>query len=118
MDHQDWKTVILRNPNNKPKPPPPVKVPVGKVNPNAGNLAGTGKKVIEDGDVHKVDKVGSTIGKQISQARVAKKMSQKDLATKMQLQLQVIQQYENGKAVRNNSMLSKFEKALGTKFKR
>ena len=45
-------------------------------------------------------------------------MSQKDLATKMQLQLQVIQQYENGKAVRNNSMLSKFEKALGAKFKR
>ena len=45
-------------------------------------------------------------------------MSQKDLATKLQLQLHVIQQFENGKSVRNNSMLSKFEKALGAKFKR
>ena len=41
-----------------------------------------------------------------------------ELATKMNLQLHVAQQNENGKALRNNTLLGNFERALGVKLKR
>jgi|TARA_B100000524_G_scaffold347003_1_gene248162 putative transcription factor len=118
MDHQDWKTVVLKKPQVK-KTPPSVKVPVSGLNSN-NTFKGTGKKISEDdnNEIKKLPNVGISIGKQISQARSAKKLSQKELATKMNLQLHVVQQNENGKALRNNALLAKFERVLGVKFKR
>ena len=51
------------------------------------------------------------------QARTAKKMSQKDLGTKINEKPQVIQQYEGGKAVPNPQVISKIERALGVKLR-
>ena len=59
-----------------------------------------------------------SLQKAIQQARLACKMSQKELATKLQVQLSVINDYENGKAVPNNLFISKMEKALNTKLPR
>jgi ribosome-binding protein aMBF1 (putative translation factor) len=59
-----------------------------------------------------------SIQKAIQQARMACKMSQKELATKLQVQPSIIIDYENGKAVPNNLFISKLEKALGTKLPR
>ena len=59
-----------------------------------------------------------SIQKAIQQARLACKMSQKELATKLQVQPSIITDYENGKAVPNNLFISKLEKALGTKLPR
>ena len=56
-----------------------------------------------------------SIQKAIQQARLACKMSQKELATKLQVQPSIITDYENGKAVPNNLFISKLEKALNTK---
>lgn len=119
MDHQDWKPVVLRKPASKQtKTGTKSKVPVSAVNSNKG-FNGTGKKIADDdGEVKKVPTVGMAIGKQIAQARTAKKLSQKQLATNMNLPLQVIQSNENGKAIRNNGLLAKFERTLGTKFER
>ena len=119
MDHQDWKQVVLRKPTSKQTSSgTPTKVPVSAVNSNKG-FNGTGKKIADDdGEVMKVPTVGMGIGKQIAQARTAKKLSQKQLATQMNLPLQVVQLNENGKAVRNNALLSKFERDLGVKFNR
>ena len=61
--------------------------------------------------------VGIAIGKQIAQARCVK-IKSKELATKMNMLPNVVQQYENGKALRNNSLLAKFERVLGVKLKR
>lgn len=118
MDHQDWKTVVLRKKIDTNKKEPKKTVSVSKLNSN-NNYQGTGKKIVDDdGDVKKIPTVGMAIGRQISQARSAKKFSQKELATKMNLPLQTIQQNENGKAVRNNGLLARFEKELGVKFNR
>jgi len=59
-----------------------------------------------------------SIQKAIQQARLACKMSQKELATKLQVQPSIITDYENGKAVPNNLFISKLEKALNTKLPR
>tara|TARA_E500000178_G_C16972949_1_gene731876 strand:+ start:249 stop:605 length:357 start_codon:yes stop_codon:yes gene_type:complete len=118
MDHQDWKTVVLRKPPAKKKPvPSSAKVPVSGLNSN-NNFQGTGKKIKDDDEIKKLPNVGIEIGKQISQARTSKKMSQKQLATMMNVQVQIVQQNENGKALRNNALLAKFERVLGVKFKR
>ena len=117
MDHQDWKPVVFSK-----KPKVPVGTTVTKVAKSSLNsnsvMPGTGKKITDEDEIQKIPTVGNDIGKQIQVARCAKKLSQKQLAQMMNIQPQVVQQHENGKAIRNNSMLAKFERALGTKFNR
>ena len=118
MDHQDWKPVVFKKNPTKKSGTTSSKVAVASTNSNKG-FNGTGKKIADDdGDIKKVPTVGIGIGKQIAQARTAKKLSQKQLATQMNLPLQTVQLNENGKAIRNNGLLAKFERALGTKFER
>jgi len=56
--------------------------------------------------------------KTLQQARLAQKMSQKDLALKAGIQLNFIQNYENGKEIPSNLIISKLEKLLNTKLPR
>ena len=53
----------------------------------------------------------------IQQARLAKKMSQQQLATAINEKPQVVQEYENGKAIPNQQVLGKLERALGVKLR-
>jgi len=54
----------------------------------------------------------------IQQARLANKMSQKTLAEKLCVTVQVIQSYENGTAIPNNLFISRIEKLLNAKLPR
>ena len=84
-----------------------------------GTSAGAGaRKLAEETETFKVQKTGLAFGKALMQARMAKKMSQKDLGTKINEKPQVIQQYEQGKAVPNPAIISKLERALGAKLPR
>lgn len=118
MDHQDWKPVVLtKKPTSKPNPTKE-KFAISGVNKNF-NTQGTGKKIDPDDDeIKKPPTVGYNIGKQIAQARNLKKLTQKQLASQMNITIQDVQLNENGKALKNNGLLSRFEKALGTKFNR
>ena len=49
--------------------------------------------------------------------RQAKEMSQKDLATKICEKPQVVTEYEQGKAIPNQAVLAKMERALGIKLR-
>jgi putative transcription factor len=49
----------------------------------------------------------------LSQARNAKGLSQKDFAAKLMIPASVIQDYESGKAIPNNGLIAKMERALG-----
>ena len=117
MDHQDWKQVVLTKRPEKNKNVKNKLVAVPNTNNNF-KTQGTGKKIKDDDEVKKIPTVGIAIGKQIAQARTAKKMTQKDLANKMNITTQIIQQNECGKALRNNGLLARFERALGAKFER
>jgi len=61
--------------------------------------------------------VDLSVGKLIAQGRQAKEMSQKDLATKICEKPQVVTEYEQGKALPNQQVLSKMERALGIKLR-
>ena len=69
-------------------------------------------------DVGTIAKVDKTLSKAIMQARTAKKMTQKELATAINEKPQVLAQYESGKAIPNPQIISKLERKLGTKLPR
>lgn len=62
-------------------------------------------------------KVAPSVGKTIGQARQAKGLNQKDLATRINEKPQVIGEYESGKAIPNPQVLAKLERALGVKLR-
>ena len=65
----------------------------------------------------KHEKVSMDVGKLIQKGRQAKGMTQKDLATKICEKIQVITEYECGKAVPNQAILGKLERALEMKLR-
>ncbi|CAJ1957106.1 unnamed protein product [Cylindrotheca closterium] len=88
---------------------------------NASAHTGTimsARKLEEATDVGKIAKVDKSLSKAIMQARMAKKMTQKDLATAINEKPQVVGQYESGKAIPNPQVISKLERKLGVKLPR
>jgi len=73
---------------------------------------------IEESEDLKLKKVDVSLSKAIQQARMAKKMTQKDLATKINEKPQIVAEYENGKAVPNGQIIVKIERELGVKLPR
>lgn len=117
MNHQDWKPVVWTKKTDKKKTAKKGSVAVTSTNKNFQSQ-GTGKKIKDGDEVQRIPTVGIAIGKQIAQARNVKKMTQKELANKMNITTQIIQLNECGKATKNNGLLARFERALGTKFVR
>ncbi|KAA8905978.1 multi protein bridging factor 1-domain-containing protein [Sphaerosporella brunnea] len=76
-------------------------------------------KVDRENDVAPPKKVDQNVGKAMSKARLAKEppMTQKDLATKVNEKPSVINDYESGRAVPNQQVLAKLERALGVKLR-
>ncbi|KAK6332551.1 multiprotein-bridging factor 1 [Orbilia blumenaviensis] len=76
-------------------------------------------KVDREDDVGKIAKVSVDVGKAMAAARQAKepKMSQKDLATKINEKPSVINDYESGRAQPSQQVLAKLERALGVKLR-
>nr|CAB3240869.1 endothelial differentiation-related factor 1-like [Phallusia mammillata] len=88
--------------------------------------AGTNKKAVTSKNTAKLDreteelhhnKVSLDVGRLIQKGRQAKNLTQKDLATKINEKAQVINEYENGKAIPNNQVLGKIERAIGIKLR-
>merc|ERR1719276_60246 len=73
---------------------------------------------LEDSDELKHSTVDKSLSKAIMQARMAKKMTQKDLATAINEKPQVVAEYENGKAIPNGAIIVKIERKLACKLPR
>lgn len=54
----------------------------------------------------------------LQQARVAKKIDQKSLASKINEKQSIISDYESGRAIPNGQVINKLERALGCKLPR
>ena len=67
---------------------------------------------------HADAKVPTDLKVAIQKARAAKGLTQKQLAQQLNMQPQVINEYESGKGVPNNAINAKIEKALGAKLPR
>ncbi|RLV90788.1 Multiprotein-bridging factor 1 [Spathaspora sp. JA1] len=84
-----------------------------KSNPEGQRLT----KIDASDDVVAVKKLDANVGKAIQQARQEKKFTQKDLATKVNEKPNVINDYEAGRAIPNQQLLGKLERALGVKLR-
>ena len=111
FDGQDWKPVVIR----------------GKQNVN-NTTQNTGKKYVQsketkleqqiDNDEYVAPKPVFEIKIAIMRARTAKKMAQSELAKKLNIKPNLINEYESGKTVPDNSTIAKIERILGTKLPR
>lgn len=63
------------------------------------------------------DTVGLDVGRLIQQGRQNKGLTQKDLATRINEKPQVINDYEAGRAVPNQQILTKIERIIGMKLR-
>ncbi|KAJ7184161.1 multi protein bridging factor 1-domain-containing protein [Mycena filopes] len=102
----------------------------------SGAVVGTDKKVTAGGNkahqgtdhqrIAKLDrenevappaKVAPSVGRAIQDARMELKLSQKDVAQKINEKPSVLQDYESSKAIPNPQILGKLERALGVKLR-
>ncbi|EPS59923.1 multiprotein bridging factor 1a [Genlisea aurea] len=132
--NQDWEPVVLR----KKAPTAAARKDEKVVNAarrsgaeietvkksNAGmNKAASGstslntRKLDEDTENLSHEKVPSELKKAIMQARMDKKLTQAQVAQIINEKPQIIQEYESGKAIPNQQIISKLEKALGAKLR-
>ena len=82
-----------------------------KHNPNAQHLT----KIAGETETFKIKKVSSSIGKEIQKGRLAKKMTQKQLAQAINVVPKVINEFESGKAVKNEGVKRKIANYLKIK---
>ena len=118
MDHQQWDPVVLRNPNGvksagalvMPKPPNRARVHLSEAAARDAKLAG-------ETDVPKLKTVPSEMKKKIVTGRGAKNMTRDQLARAINEKPSVVRDYEEGRAVVDNKIVNKMERALGTKLR-
>uniref|UniRef100_A0A7S2B4X5 HTH cro/C1-type domain-containing protein n=1 Tax=Florenciella parvula TaxID=236787 RepID=A0A7S2B4X5_9STRA len=91
---------------------------MGGANSSVNSLGAGAAKLDRETDELKHRTVDKSLSKAIMQARLAKKMNQKQLGTAINEKPQVIQQYEAGKAIPNPQVISKLERALGCRLPR
>jgi putative transcription factor len=71
------------------------------------------RKLEEATDVFEHKTINRNLAQAIQQARLAKKMTQAQLATAINERQQIIQQYESGQALPNPQVLNKLDRVLG-----
>ncbi|XP_015791461.1 endothelial differentiation-related factor 1 homolog [Tetranychus urticae] len=133
MSTSDWDTVtVLRKRPQKPASMKTSKainaaqkqgIPIetskkfnAATNKQHGTTLNTAKLDRETENLHH-DTVPLDVGKLIQKARQDKGWTQKDLATKICEKVQVVTEYENGKAIPNQQVLAKMERNLGMKLR-
>ena len=116
---QDWEPLIIRKNQVKSKLDKKNALRTGKVETKVKNSNKDHntemRKLEEDMDNLKVETVNKSISKAIMEARMKLNLKQKDVANKINVQPQIVQQYENGKAKPDIAVLKKLERVLKCK---
>ena len=97
MQFQDWETVVLKKEPKESKET---------------------KEKIFNPDKITLKEPSLDFQKALQQARLVNKMSQKELALKLGMNLNTMVNYEKGKEIPTNLIISKLEKILNTKLPR
>ncbi|KAE9407094.1 MBF1-domain-containing protein [Gymnopus androsaceus JB14] len=74
-------------------------------------------KLDRENEVAPPTKVPPSVGRAMQTARAELKLTQKDVAQKINEKPSVLQEYESGKAIPNPQILGKLERALGVKLR-
>lgn len=117
-DYQDFKPVVLRKTNAGRSKPTAADRRAGNTETKAKyDTSGTIKNgALDDAsEAQRVTAIPTEFKKALMQARQAKKMTQKQLASQIGEKAQVVQDYENGKAIPNPQIITKLNRALGVR---
>ena len=106
MNHQDWTPVTI-NKNNDPVTKEIVEKKKSTTNSSV--------KLDENDEVISIKTVPKDIAQLITDARVAKKLTRKNLANNLNLQESIITEIETCKAIYNGNLIAKIKKYLGVK---
>jgi len=101
-NHQDFKTIIIKKPKDN------IKNASKKVNNDSLKIISVEKKA-EDGDL-KQKKISVELRQEIQKTRCAKSLTQKQLASSVNLPLQTISDIESGKAIYNSQHITKIKR--------
>jgi len=112
MSHQDWTPVVF-NKNSDDN-----KKGCGEKE-KSSSLSNVGVyKAASDDDVKKTKYVLKTTSQAIMSARSEKKMTQKELAQKCNMDVSIINEIERGACVYNAAHINKIQSVLGVKIPR
>ncbi|KAH0488791.1 MAG: hypothetical protein KVP17_001116 [Porospora cf. gigantea B] len=111
---KDEKARALKTAERKGKVDTEKKWLGGQNNASKARLHVNNKKLEEDTGDYTVQRTTQEFGKALQQARAAKKMSQKELATNISEKVTVVQDYENGKAIPCGPVIQKMNRVLAT----
>lgn len=110
--HQDWTPVVFNKKSNDEKD-------TEKEKPSSSSLSNVGVyKAASDDDVKKTKYVSKNTSQAIMSARAEKKMTQKELAQKCNMDVSIINEIERGTCVYNATHLNKIQSVLGVKIPR
>ncbi len=114
---QDWTPVVLSGKKPMVKQNNVgVKYNIEERKSDEAKSAAAKMYALENAETVTIQTIPLSISQEISKARMAMKLTQKELAQKINVQPAVITSYENGKAIPDNQVLQKIAKALNTKF--
>ena len=120
LTHQDWAPVVIRNAKLAA-----AKAPKESVGRDKGHDQRSGLRKLESDTTvsateeappaAKLPRLDTTMRQTMIQARIAQKLSQSDLAKRLNMRPQIINELESGKAIAENekSVLQKLQKVLG-----
>jgi len=112
QNHQDWTTVVFnKKSENKSKEEKTVS--------SSSSLSSVGiYKASGDDDVKKTKYISKNTSQAITSARCEKKMTQKELAQKCNMDVSIINDIERGACVYNPTHVNKIQSVLGVKIPR
>jgi ribosome-binding protein aMBF1 (putative translation factor) len=113
MSHQDWTPISIGNPAKKQMQK--------KIVEKKGDtsIKSDLRKLDNDSETFSLPKIPTPLSKEITNARVSKKLTQKDISVKLNIPHVIYTDIENGKAIYNSQTkqnIIKIEKVLGIKF--
>merc|ERR1712187_1095577 len=87
----------------------------GGTNKSANSTCSNAKKLDENAQTFRHDTVSYDFKMALQQARLAKKMTQVQLASQINEKSTVINEYESGKAIPKGDVINKLNRALGVR---
>lgn len=112
LDHQDWKQIIIHTKHKNVNDSNVKKTKVVKnKNGEKNKIDNKLDKKVEDGDMkHKL--ISLKLRQEIQKRRTSQNLTQKDLATRVNLPVIVINEIESGKAIYNHQHINKIKRFL------
>ena len=117
MSHQDWTPVVFNKKSNDGKDTG--KPSSSSSSSSSSSLSNVGVyKAASDDDVKKTKYISKNTSQAIMSARSEKKMTQKELAQKCNMDVSIINEIERGACVYNAGHVNKIQSVLGVKIPR